>query len=163
MFLCWEAVTVPTRGRPSCGPCSRNTSIPLEEQTALADRSRQALDTHPVTPAGGRCNTECMADLDPLVDASPSRPTVKGEVFGSPRHTRAAQFSAVRFGLLLVASLAISSLSAAEVAPGLSMTMAGLMVLCGFAELIDSSQRSLVIGLRFGGAATALFGLLLQL
>lgn len=104
-----------------------------------------------------------MADLDPAADASPSRPTLKGELFGSPRQTRAAQFSAVWFGLLLVASLAISSLSAAEVAPGLSMTMAGLMVLCGFAELIDSSQRSFVIALRFGGVATALLGLLLQL
>lgn len=103
-----------------------------------------------------------MADLEPPADTSTSRKTLKAELFGPPRQTRAAQFCAVTFGLLLVASLAASSLSV-EVAPGLSMTMVGLMVLCGFAELIDSNKHKFVVALRFGGAAIALFGLLLQL
>lgn len=105
-----------------------------------------------------------MADLDLPAETSAFRKTLKVELLGPPRPTRAAQFCAVAFGLLLVGGLIVSSLSPADApAPGWSLTMAGLMVMCGFAELIDSNQRNFVVALRFGGAATALIGLLLQL
>lgn len=105
-----------------------------------------------------------MADLDLPAETSAFRKTLKVELLGPPRRTRAAQFCAVAFGLLLVGGLIVSSLSPADApAPGWSLTMAGLMVMCGFAELIDSNQRNFVVALRFGGAATALIGLLLQL
>lgn len=65
-------------------------------------------------------------------------------------------------GLLLVTSLALSALSTAEIEPGVVMTMIGLMILLGFAELMDGSQHNFVIALRIGGSAIALFGLVLQ-
>ncbi|TGD13625.1 hypothetical protein [Brevibacterium sp. S111] len=104
-----------------------------------------------------------MVDADIPAGASTSRRTFKDELFGPPRHNSAAKFSVVAFGLVLVASLVAPSLSWAEAMPGTSLTTAGLMVLCGFAELIDAHHRRLVVALRFAGLSAALLGLLLQL
>ncbi|WP_087007838.1 hypothetical protein [Brevibacterium yomogidense] len=98
----------------------------------------------------------------PSSDAAPRRP-VRSGLFGPPRRSRAAQFSVVGFGLLLVVSLVITALSDAEVSPGLALTFTGLMFLCGVAELLDSEQVRFAIVLRLTGAAIAALGLVLQL
>ena len=82
---------------------------------------------------------------------------------GTPASHRRAQFCAIGFGSLLVAGLVITALSDAEVPPGLMLTMAGLMVLCGFAELLDPRQRRFVIALRLAGAGAAVLGFVLLL
>ncbi|TWC01972.1 hypothetical protein FB108_0633 [Brevibacterium jeotgali] len=69
----------------------------------------------------------------------------------------------VGFGSLLVAGLVITALSDAEVPPGMSLVMVGLMVLCGFAELLDPRQRRFVIALRVAGAGAAALGFVLLL
>lgn len=93
---------------------------------------------------------------------STSRWTLRNELFGPPRLSRSAQFSVACFGLLLVASLAVPSFSEADASPGLTMMLSGLMVMCGFAELLDPRQRRFVVALRFTGAGTALLGLLFR-
>lgn len=47
--------------------------------------------------------------------------------------------------------------------PGLMLTNAGLMVLCGFAELLDPRQHRFVIALRLAGTGAAVLGLVLLL
>ena len=89
--------------------------------------------------------------------------TLRDEIVGPPRPSRRAQVCAVAFGSLLVAGLVITALSDAEVPPGLMLTTAGLMILCGFAELLDPRQRRFVIALRLAGAGAAVLGLLLLL
>ncbi|MGO1764877.1 MAG: hypothetical protein ACTH0M_11685 [Brevibacterium yomogidense] len=89
--------------------------------------------------------------------------TLRDEILGGPRLDRRAQFCAVAFGSLLVASLVITALTDAEVSPGLMLTNAGLMVLCGFAELLDPRQHRFVIALRLAGTGAAVLGLVLLL
>ena len=92
-----------------------------------------------------------------------SRPTVRDEIVGRHRPTRRAQFSAVAFGLLLVASLVIPVFAGSETTPGLSLVFLGMLLLLGFAELMDASQRRFVIALRWGGMAIALLGFVIRL
>lgn len=118
-----------------------------ERPDRKTDRTRLTV----LTRARCVCDTDDMADSESPADISTSR------------RTKAARFCVIAFGLLLVTSLAVSSLSAISIEPGMSMTFAGAMVACGFAELIDQNQRTLVAALRFGGMATMLLGFLLQL
>lgn len=90
-------------------------------------------------------------------------PAVREEIVGLPRRTRRAQFSAVAFGLLLVASLVIPVFAGSETTPGLSLVFLGMLLLLGFAELMDASQRRFVIAVRWGGMAIALLGFVIQL
>lgn len=100
----------------------------------------------------------------PARDGTPGATrTLRDEIVGPPRPTKRAQICVVGFGSLLVAGLIITALWDAEVSAGLMLTMAGLMVLCGFAELLDPRQRRFVIALRFAGAGTAVLGLVLLL
>jgi len=92
-----------------------------------------------------------------------SRTTVRDELLAPPRPSRRAQFSVVAFGLLLVASLVIPAVTDTAPVPGLSLVFAGMMILLGFAELLDASKRRFVIGLRVGGTAMALLGFAIQL
>lgn len=104
-----------------------------------------------------------MMASDPAADSSSIGPALKAEFFGPPRRPRMAQYSVIAFGLLLLASLVIPSVSAVEAMPESSLTTVGLMVLLGFAELIDPARRTLINALRIGGAATALLGFILRL
>ena len=96
-----------------------------------------------------------------------SRPTVRDElrdeVVGPPRLSKRAQFSVVAFGLLLVASLVIPVFWDVEPMPGFSLVAAGMMMLLGFAELMDASQRRLVVAVRCGGLTIALLGFAIQM
>lgn len=104
-----------------------------------------------------------MGTRTPGDDTSDTTRTLRDEIVGPPRPSRRAQFCVVAFGSLLVAGLVITALSDAEVSPGLMLTMAGLMILCGFAELLDPRQGRFVIALRLAGAGAAVLGLLLQI
>lgn len=98
-------------------------------------------------------------ETQPASDGAPGATRIlRDEILGPPRQTRRAQFCVVGFGSLLVAGLVISALSDAEVPPGMTLVMAGLMVLCGFAELLDPRQRRFVIALRLAGAGAAVLG-----
>lgn len=88
--------------------------------------------------------------------------TLRSELFGPPRLGRQAQFYVVFFGLLLVVSLAIPALAGFEASPGLAMLFVGLMIMGGFAELLDPRQRRFIVTLRLAGAGTALLGAVLQ-
>ena len=88
--------------------------------------------------------------------------TLRKELFGPPRPGRRAQFFVVSFGLLLVMSLAIPALSGVDASPGLSLVFSGLMIMGGFAELLDPRQHRFIVALRLAGAGTALFGATLQ-
>ncbi|SMX65064.1 hypothetical protein BSP109_00156 [Brevibacterium sp. Mu109] len=104
-----------------------------------------------------------MGARPPGDDTSDTTRTLRDEIVGPPRPSRRAQFCAVAFGALLVASLVITALTDVEVSPGLMLTNAGLMVLCGFAELLDPRQRRFVIALRLAGAGVSVLGLVLLL
>lgn len=88
--------------------------------------------------------------------------TLRNELLGPPRLGRRAQFFVVIFGLLFVVSLVIPALSGVDASPGVSLMFSGLMIMGGFAELLDSRQRRFIIALRIAGAGTALFGAALQ-
>ena len=92
-----------------------------------------------------------------------SRPTVRDELFGPPRATRRAQLSMVAFGLLLVVTLVIPVVSDTEAMPGFSLVALGMMMLMGFAELMDASNRRLAIAVRGSGLAVALLGFAIQM
>lgn len=92
-----------------------------------------------------------------------SRPTLRDELVGPPRATRRAHFSVVGFGLLLVASLVIPAVSDTEAIHGFSLVALGMMLLLGFAELMDASNRRLIIVVRVSGLAVALLGFAIQL
>lgn len=92
-----------------------------------------------------------------------SRPTVRDEIFGPPRPSKRAQFSVVAFGLLLVATLVIPVFSDTEPMPGFALVGAGMMMLLGFAELMDASNRRFVTVVRSGGFAVALLGFAIQM
>lgn len=100
----------------------------------------------------------------PAAQARPAaRETMRDELLGPPRLTRRAQFSVVAFGLILVATLVIPVFTDTPAMPGLSLVSLGMMLLMGFAELMDASKRRFVIAVRCGGAAVALLGLVIQL
>lgn len=84
-------------------------------------------------------------------------------MFGPPRLNRAAKVSVVGFGLLLVLSLVVPSLSGTDASPGLTLTLSGLMIMCGFAELLDPRQLRFLVALRFAGAGVVVLGVILQL
>lgn len=106
-----------------------------------------------------------MAQQSPVQNNSASAPrrTLRNEVFGPPRLTWAAQVSVVGFGLLLAVSLVVPFLLGTDASPGFTLTLSGLMIMCGFAELLDPRQLRFVVALRFAGAGAALLGLILQL
>ena len=71
-------------------------------------------------------------------------------------------FCLTMFGLLLTVTLTIDALSDASTMSGLALTQAGIMLFTGVAELLDPAARRLVAGVRYGGMAMALLGLVLQ-
>ncbi len=103
-----------------------------------------------------------MTTTDPATESSSLGAALKAELFGPPRRPRVAQYAVVAFGLLLLASLVIPSVTAVDAMPESSLTMVGLMVLLGFAELIDPQRRTLINTLRIGGAVVALLGFVLR-
>lgn len=68
----------------------------------------------------------------------------------------------IGFGLLLTVTLAIDALSDASSMSELVLVFAGIMLCAGVAELLDPAARRLVAGVRYGGMAMALLGLVLQ-
>lgn len=72
-------------------------------------------------------------------------------------------FCLVVFGLLLTATLVVDAPSDTSTMSGLALTFAGIMLFTGVAELLDPTARRLVAGVRYGGMAMALLGLVLQL
>ncbi|MGP5229206.1 hypothetical protein, partial [Arthrobacter rhombi] len=74
--------------------------------------------------------------------------TLRKELFGPPRLGKRPQFFVVSFGLLLVVSLAIPALSGVDASLGLSLVFSGLMIMGGFAELLDPRQRRFIVALR---------------
>lgn len=104
-----------------------------------------------------------MHDQPAAQTAPASRMTARDELFGPPRLTRRAQFSVVAFGLILVVSLVSPAFTDAAAMPGISLVSVGMMMLMGFAELMDASKRRFAIAVRCGGTAVALLGLVIQL
>lgn len=92
-----------------------------------------------------------------------STPPVPEERSGASRPSGRAQFGLAFFGLLLAVTLTVDAFSDAPSMQGLALTTAGLMLLIGVAELLDPAARRLVIGVRIGGVAMALLGLVLQI
>lgn len=91
------------------------------------------------------------------------RPRMRDEFIGPPRPSTRARISMVAFVLLLVASLTISALSTADATPGISLVALGMLMLLGFAELMDPSQRRFIIAVRLSGLAIALLGFVIQM
>lgn len=96
-------------------------------------------------------------------DRPDARPRLRDEFTRPPRPSGRAVFSLIAFGLLLTANLAIDGLTGVSPMPGLALVAAGMMLLLGVAELLDPSARRLVIGVRLGGVAMALLGLVVRL
>lgn len=105
---------------------------------------------------GGRSAT--TAQSDPVTQS-----TSHSELVRPPRLHRRAQVAVVGFGLHLVASLLIPTFTDTDLMPGFALMSAGLMVLLGFAELLDARQRRFIGVVRCGGAATLLLGFAVQL
>ena len=93
---------------------------------------------------------------------SESTPRLRDEMTGPPRPSGRSLFGLIGFGLLLTVTLMVDALSESISMPGFALTLAGLMLLIGVAELLDPAARRLVIGVRVGGVAMALLGLVLQ-
>lgn len=72
-------------------------------------------------------------------------------------------FCLVSLGLLLTVTLVIDALRDASTMSDYAVTLVGIMLFTGVAELLDPAARRLVIGVRYGGMAMALLGLVLQL
>lgn len=70
--------------------------------------------------------------------------------------------SLIFFGLLLTVTLVVDALRDASTMSGLALTQAGIMLFAGVAELLDPAARRLVDGVRCGGMAMAVLGLVLQ-
>lgn len=96
--------------------------------------------------------------------ASPptARDQLREELVGPPRPSKRAQFSAVAFGLLLVATLSIPVFWDVEPMPGFALVAAGMMLLLGFAELMDANNRRFIIAVRGGALVIALLGFAIQ-
>ncbi|MGP9538085.1 DUF2975 domain-containing protein [Brachybacterium sp. AOP43-C2-M15] len=92
-----------------------------------------------------------------------SRPTVREELIGPPRPSGRAHVSVIAFGVLMIASLVIDAVTPVSPNPGATLVFAGLMFFMGVAELLDPGRKRLVLGVRFGGMAIALLGLVIQL
>lgn len=71
-------------------------------------------------------------------------------------------YGLIIFGLLLTVTLAIDALRDASTMSGFALTIAGIMLSTGVADLLDPAARRLVTGVRYGGMAMALLGLVLQ-
>ncbi len=106
--------------------------------------------------------TTPQASTTPQV-SSAARPRMRDEIFGPPRPTGRAPFSAALFGVLLVASLVAPAVTGTPPMPGLSLVFLGLMSSLGFADVLDVGRRRFAIVLRASGFAVALLGLALQL
>ena len=72
-------------------------------------------------------------------------------------------FCLVSLGLLLTVTLVIDALRDASTMSDYAVPLVGIMLFTGVAELLDPAARRLVIGVRYGGMAMALLGLVLQL
>lgn len=72
-------------------------------------------------------------------------------------------FCLVGFGLLLTVTLVIDALRGGSTMSELALVFAGIMLCAGVAELLDPTARRLVAGVRYGGMAMAVIGLVLQL
>lgn len=73
-----------------------------------------------------------------------------------------AKYSAVAFGLLVVATVVVPVVTATEAWPGPTLIAAGFIVWLGFSELLAPEQRQFVIGLRFAGSAVVMLGFVFQ-
>lgn len=71
-------------------------------------------------------------------------------------------FCLIGFGLLLTVTLVIDALRGGSTMSELALVFAGIMLCAGVAELLDPAARRLVAGVRYGGMAMALLGLVLQ-
>lgn len=71
-------------------------------------------------------------------------------------------FCLIAFGLLLTVTLTIDALRDASTMSGSALVFAGIMLFTGVAELLDPAARRLAAGVRYGGMAMALLGLVLQ-
>lgn len=80
----------------------------------------------------------------------------------TPPRRRGAVISLIFFGLLLAVTLTIDALRDVSTMSGFALTIAGVMLSVGVADLLDPTARRLVAGVRYGGMAMALLGLVLQ-
>ena len=78
------------------------------------------------------------------------------------RRRKGAVVSLIVFGLLLAVTLTIDALRDASTMSGFALTIAGIMLSVGVAELLDPAARRLVTGVRYGGMVMAVLGLVLQ-
>ncbi|MDN5820004.1 MAG: hypothetical protein L0H39_00815 [Brachybacterium sp.] len=85
------------------------------------------------------------------------------ELVGETRPNVRAQVGATGFTLLLVATLVVPVVMDVEAMPGLSLVNLGMLLMVGFAELIDVRSRGFLLGLRLGGITIALLGLVILL
>lgn len=87
---------------------------------------------------------------------------LREELDGPPRPSLRARVSAVGFTVLLVATLVAPAVLDVEAMPGTSLVALGMLLLLGFAELIDASSRRFVLAVRLGGIVIALLGFGIQ-
>ena len=80
----------------------------------------------------------------------------------SLRRRKGAVVSLIVFGLLLAVTLTIDALRDASTMSGFALTIAGIMLSIGVADLLDPAARRLIVGVRYGGMTMALLGLVLQ-
>ncbi|MFJ6044000.1 hypothetical protein [Brachybacterium paraconglomeratum] len=81
---------------------------------------------------------------------------------GASSRKTGAVIIVIFFGLLLTVTLTIDALRDTSTMSSLALTQAGIMLFAGVAELLDPAARRLVAGVRYGGMAMALLGLVLQ-
>lgn len=99
----------------------------------------------------------------PAPQSSPGQSSPGEEVVGTTRPNVRAQAAVAGFTLLLVATLVTPVVMDVEAMPGLSLIILGMLLVVGFAELIDASSRGFLLAVRLGGIAIALLGLIIQL
>ena len=94
--------------------------------------------------------------------AARTRPAQEQGEEATDRRRKGSVISLTGFGLLLTVTLVFDALSDSQGRPGFALTIAGLMLSVGVADLLDPAARRVVLGVRYGGMAMAVIGLVLQ-
>ena len=104
-----------------------------------------------------------VAQAEPTAQADHTRgPSRAEQLDGASRPNVRAQVGAAGFTVLLVATLLAPVVMDVEAMPGISLVALGMLLLLGFAELIDTSSRGFLLAVRLGGIVIALLGLVIQ-
>lgn len=102
-----------------------------------------------------------MEQLDAMDTVQRARPRQGADSESSPSWRPV--FCLVVFGLLLTVTLTMDALREPSTLSGSALVYAGIMLFAGVADLLDPAARRVVVGVRYGGMAMALLGLVLQL